>query len=316
MIPQQPFISICIPSYKNVDYLKRLLDSIKEQTFKDIEVIISDDSPDDAVSEFIKAYTFNYSLKYFKNSPSLGTPANWNEAIRNAKGKWIKIMHDDDWFATNNALQVYHNYVTKYPEVNFFYGAYYNVNLQNNKAVQVKNSLLDKLLLRLSPLNLFRKNTVGNPSCSFIKNENFLFYDEQLKWVVDFDFSISILLKFKKYKYIPEYLIKVGLGSEQVTESCFRNPVVEIPENFILLEKHGIQILKNIIVYDYYWRLFRNLNITKESEILQYYPAAVINSYVKKMLHCQDRVSSKLLHNGIVSKLLMAFTYCRSVLFK
>ena len=48
-------------------------------------------------------------LRYFKNEQPLGTPENWNEAIRNANGAWIKIMHNDDWFATDNALQVFYN---------------------------------------------------------------------------------------------------------------------------------------------------------------------------------------------------------------
>ena len=39
-------ISICIPAYKHPDFLKRLLDSISIQSFRDFEVIISDDSPD------------------------------------------------------------------------------------------------------------------------------------------------------------------------------------------------------------------------------------------------------------------------------
>ena len=51
-----PFFSICIPAYKNTDYLKRLLDSISIQTFRDFEVIITDDSPDETVSTFINNY--------------------------------------------------------------------------------------------------------------------------------------------------------------------------------------------------------------------------------------------------------------------
>jgi glycosyltransferase involved in cell wall biosynthesis len=48
-----PFISICIPAYKRTNYLKRLLDSIVLQNFHDFEVIISDDSNDNSVSELI-----------------------------------------------------------------------------------------------------------------------------------------------------------------------------------------------------------------------------------------------------------------------
>ena len=46
---ESPLISICIPAYKRIDYLQKLLDSISIQTFKDYEVIVTDDSPDESV---------------------------------------------------------------------------------------------------------------------------------------------------------------------------------------------------------------------------------------------------------------------------
>ncbi len=101
----QPFISICIPAYKRTQYLQRLLRSIAEQTFNNFEVIVSDDSNDDSVKKLIAQFENQFSLKYWQNQTSLGTPANWNAAIQKAAGEWIKLMHDDDWFATPSALQ-------------------------------------------------------------------------------------------------------------------------------------------------------------------------------------------------------------------
>ena len=84
------FISICIPAYKHVDYLKRLLDSIAIQTFKDFEVIITDDSPGNEVEQFCLQYQSLLPIKYIKNNTSLGSPGNWNACISNASGQWIK----------------------------------------------------------------------------------------------------------------------------------------------------------------------------------------------------------------------------------
>ena len=98
-------ISICIPAYSRVAFLQRLLASIAVQTFKDFEVIITDDSPGSDVQEVCSRYADAFPLIYYKNEPALGTPENWNEGIRRASGKWIKLMHDDDWFATPGALQ-------------------------------------------------------------------------------------------------------------------------------------------------------------------------------------------------------------------
>ena len=63
---KNPIISICIPAYKRIDYLKRLLWSIEIQKFKDFEVIISDDSNDHSVEELIKEFKGRFEIKYFK----------------------------------------------------------------------------------------------------------------------------------------------------------------------------------------------------------------------------------------------------------
>src|SRR2546421_11807457 len=106
----RPFISICIPAYKRPHYLQRLLDSIAIQSFKDYEVIISDDSGDDnSVRDLVQKYDSVFALSYHRNTPSLGTPANWNNAIEKANGAWIKLMHDDDWFSSPTSLEEFAN---------------------------------------------------------------------------------------------------------------------------------------------------------------------------------------------------------------
>src|SRR6187397_2191939 len=100
-------ISVCIPAYKNAAFLKRNLDALINQTLRDFEVVLSDDSPDESVAEIAMAYKEKLQIIYLKNNPSRGTPANWNYAMQHATGKYLKLMHDDDWFATDSALQQY-----------------------------------------------------------------------------------------------------------------------------------------------------------------------------------------------------------------
>ena len=110
-----PFISICIPAYKHVDFLERLLDSILTQTYTDYEIVITDDSPDNSVAEIVERFKTKAEIRYFKNVQPLGTPENWNEAIRKANGQWIKIMHNDDWFARKDSLQIFYNNIQQHP---------------------------------------------------------------------------------------------------------------------------------------------------------------------------------------------------------
>ena len=301
-------ISICIPAYKRLSYLRRLLDSIAIQSFKDYEVIVTDDSPDESVEEFVKKFTGVTFLHYYKNQKPLGTPENWNEAIRKANGTWIKLMHDDDWFADENSLQQFYDATLCHPDCEFFFSAYCNVDLKKNIQRSVYLNWLGNFLLKQSPFNLFKKQFVGNPSCTLIKKKLNLFYDNRFKWVVDFEYYIRCLSETKTFFYIPKTLVNIGVSEDQVTQFTFRNPAIEIPENHLMLIKFGSGILRNIFVYDYYWRMYRNLGIRDESKLKQYDKGALLPA-AKKMIRFQKLFPLSFLRKGLLSKIVMMISY-------
>lgn len=301
-------ISVCIPVYKKVDYLKRLLDSLSVQTFRDFEIIITDDSPDDLIENLVKQYSFQQPLKYFRNRPALGTPENWNEATRHASGRWIKMMHNDDWFAAEQSLQRFYDHAQNNKNCAFFFSAFQNVVAGTGASEVVKCDIFDRLFLKMTPLHLFRKVYVGNPSCTLIRTGTGLEYDRRFKFVVDFEYYIRCIRKLKKYSYIDEVLVKIGLHEDQVTKYTFLVPEVQIPENFLLLEKLGIKILRNPFVYDYYWRLFRNLNIRSVDEVKKYYAGNIPRS-LERMMRSQSGIPAHTLKKGLLSKFFMFINY-------
>lgn len=307
-----PAVSICIPAYRNVPFLKRLLDSIQDQTFTDYEVVITDDSPDDSVRDLVDSYALQRPVRYFRNQPALGTPENWNEGIRRARGTWIKLMHNDDWFTTKDALQEFYNAVVQNPRCSFFFSAFQNVTEGTGETEVVRCNWFDRLVLWLSPLHLFRRVYVGNPSCTMVRRDTGIFYDRRFKYVVDFEYYIRCILALKQYHYIDRVLLNIGFHSEQVTKYTFLVPDVQIPENFLLLEKMGHSILRNLLVYDYYWRMFRNLNIRDTREVEKYYLGR-IHPLIRQIISFQRKVPPALLRNGLVSKSFMLVNYLISL---
>ncbi|MEP6626518.1 MAG: glycosyltransferase [Ginsengibacter sp.] len=307
-----PLISICIPAYKRIDYLQKLLQSISMQSFKDFEVIITDDSPDDTVEKFVRSFTGLSNIQYFKNQQVFGTPENWNESIRKAQGTWIKLMHDDDWFADKDSLKIFYEYTLKHADCCFFFSAYNNVFDKDDVSKEIRLDARGQFLLKESPLNLFKKQYVGNPSCTLIKRDVSLFYDSDFKWVVDFEYYIRCLNQVKSFCYIDRILINVGVNEDQVTKFTFRKPEVEIPENHLMIQKMGFGILRNIFVYDHFWRLYRNLEVRNESMIASYYPGK-LHPLLLQMIHFQKRVPVKLLKIGIISKVFMTANYIVSL---
>ena len=76
-----PLISICIPAYKKPEFVIRAIQSIQKQSYKQVEIIISDDSPNEDIKITIQSYISELNIKYYHNQPALKSPKNWNNSI-------------------------------------------------------------------------------------------------------------------------------------------------------------------------------------------------------------------------------------------
>lgn len=302
-------ISVCIPAYKNAEFLRRCLDALVGQSFKDFEVILSDDSPDQSVEKIATEFNERLQIVYLKNKPSLGTPANWNFAMQHARGEYIKLMHDDDWFAENDALQKFYNCLEKNPSVDFCFSAFHNVHLDSGNMEPIFCSPLLRKLLKKDRYNLFKKNFIGPPSVVFQRNNRTDWYDERLKWLVDFEGYTRFLNSKGSFVYIDECLVNIGLSVEQVTSSVQHDATIVLPESLYFLNKHGVAILKNVFVYDYYWRTLRNFSIRRKEDIKETGWNDNVPSAISAMINWQKKIPMAVLKFGPASKLLMLMSF-------
>jgi len=302
-----PKISICIPAYKRILYLERLLESTAAQNYKDFEVIVTDDTPGYEVRDLCERYKNKLPLFYFKNPVQLGTPENWNESIRHAKGEWIKLMHDDDWFASPESLGSFAEVANN--DHPFIFSGYYAVS-ENSRRKLHKLSEFRNAIIK-EPGILFVKNVIGPPSVTLIHKDIPEKYDKRLKWRVDIEFYMRVLKRIKHYKYINAPLINCGLHESQVTQSAINNPEVELPEAWLLLKDYGVMALRNITVYDAWWRLLRNMNIRDKNQLLSYvnkeWPGEILS-----MLDDERKIPPSFLKIGVMSKLFMALSYFKN----
>ena len=97
-----PKLSIIIPVYNTELYLKECLDSVINQTFKDIEIIIVNDcSPDNSEAIILEYMSKDPRIKYIKHEKNLGLGGARNTGITNAAGKWIAFVDSDDYIDLN-----------------------------------------------------------------------------------------------------------------------------------------------------------------------------------------------------------------------
>jgi glycosyltransferase involved in cell wall biosynthesis len=94
-----PFFSIIIPTYNQSSFLKKALDSVFNQTFKNFEIIVIDNHSNDKTSDIIKKYKKKIIYKKIKNKGILAKSRNLG--IKIAKGKWIAFLDSDDYWSHN-----------------------------------------------------------------------------------------------------------------------------------------------------------------------------------------------------------------------
>lgn len=230
-------VSICIPCYEQPANLYKCLQSIKEQSFKDFEVIITDDSKIYDLREVIKDFEEDFEIQYFKNLTSKGSPENWNESLRHAKGKYIKILHHDDYLKESDSLEQMVKLLQNNSECKVAFCSSYHV---DNKGEYISSHILTKTnmhMVQKDANNLYKGNVIGAPSAMIYHRDINIFFDRRMKWLVDIDFYIQVL-KNNRFVYTEKELVAINIGEEQrVTKICENDATISIYEHMILLEK-------------------------------------------------------------------------------
>lgn len=92
-----PRVSVGMPVFNGERYVKAALDAVLAQTFRDFELIISDNASTDATGEICREYAARDSrIRYSRNDENIGSARNGNRTIQLATAKYFKSAHHDD----------------------------------------------------------------------------------------------------------------------------------------------------------------------------------------------------------------------------
>lgn len=112
-ILKKPFFSIVIPTYNRAEDLQFALFCIFRQNFNDFEVVISDNCSTDKTEEVIGNLK-DKRIRYYRTKKTLGNALNMKRAIEQAKGEYIFLHSDDDFFLYKNSLQEIYREIIKH----------------------------------------------------------------------------------------------------------------------------------------------------------------------------------------------------------
>lgn len=94
----RPGVTVVIPIYKVEPYLRQCLDSVVNQTYHDLEILLIDDGSPDNCGTICDEYAQNDLRIHVIHKQNAGVSAARNDGIRLATGKWITFLDGDDWW--------------------------------------------------------------------------------------------------------------------------------------------------------------------------------------------------------------------------
>jgi glycosyltransferase involved in cell wall biosynthesis len=108
----QPLISVIIPTFNRVDFLKETIESVRNQTFRDFEIVVVNDGSTDGTREWLQAQQDVRGLEQ-ENS---GIATSRNNGASVARGAWLAFLDHDDLWAPEK-LRIQADFVRENPDV-------------------------------------------------------------------------------------------------------------------------------------------------------------------------------------------------------
>lgn len=231
--------AICIPYYKKFEALKRLLESIVNQTFGEYVVIVTDDSSDTRAQEYLAQLDSRFV--YFCNHERLGSTKNCNRAMELARSytpEYIKVMHHDDYFSYEKSLQEFVDLLDHNPEAVFaFSGARIDVN-DGKKVYETAASQEQLDELQKDKYCILETNFIGNPSAVIMRNVG-IGMDANLIWLVDIDWFMKLLEYQECFAFTPDALVGIGFDGDNLTDYCLKDLDLQQKEFLYVYMKHS-----------------------------------------------------------------------------
>ena len=136
----KPLVSVIIPFYNNIEVLHTAINSVLDQTYKNVEIILIDDYSSNSLDQ-IKKYLLIEKVKYFRNESNKGPGFSRNVGIENSSGDYLAFLDaDDTWL--NNKLEIQLNYMQKNNYL-FSHTSYFRNNQDNGKIKKIRSGFIN-----------------------------------------------------------------------------------------------------------------------------------------------------------------------------
>lgn len=220
----EPLVSVPVITYNSSKYVLETLESIKAQTYRNIELIISDDCSTDDTVEICKKWVEKNKSRFIRTvlieSPvNTGVSANGNRAEDACEGEWVKPIAGDDILEIE-CLSSFIAYVNDNPKSEVLFSRV-SVFGPSKDRIAFFNSFFDYSFFTLNPEKQINRLIMqGNciPAASYFYNrltlvENSIHNDERIPLLEDLPKWINILRAGISMSFIDKNLVRYRIGN-------------------------------------------------------------------------------------------------------
>lgn len=289
MIDNAPLVSIAVVTYNSSRYVLETLDSIRTQTYQNIELIISDDcSTDNTIAlckDWIQRYQDRFVTTSLIESPqNTGVSGNSNRAQDACNGEWVKVIAGDDLLMPH-CIEMYIKFVNSHPNSFFIFSRIQPFGVDKEMVRIYETQVFDYSFFSL-PAESQYDNLIYNGSCipapSFFFNLQRMRYlnirnDERIPMLEDAPKWINITAKGEKLYYIDDCLVKYRLSTDSLSLGIPSRAYYESSRLFYLIYKYPLLYQKDkdkainalvsaeMKVYDNFLQYYELYNKTQSS---------------------------------------------------
>lgn len=253
----KPLVSVIVITYNSAKFVLETLESIKAQTYQNIELIVSDDSSTDNTVEICTEWIDTWKERFVstelitveKNS---GIPANCNRGVRAAHGEWLKLIAGDDLLIEdcieryiekaidNPSIEIMHSNVIQYDGV---FNEQFRLPDFNSKALRINSpSISAKQQFEI----LLRGNKIWAGSI-FIKMTVYKkvgLYDESVRYWEDRPMLLKITQNNIKLHYFDFFSCRYRRSASSIQSKGTSDELVS--KFYLEIHKH---FFKNYLIY-------------------------------------------------------------------
>ncbi len=230
----QEIVSVIIPAYNRGRYIRQTVESVLNQTYTNIELIVVDDGSTDGTRDILEGYGDRITLLDHEGRQNRGQSASINLGLDRIRGKYLAILDSDDYWEPNK-IEIQAGYLQRYQEVGLVYG--------NGTAVSGKGEFMYNIYTPMhreesKPEKVLLDCYFSLPSNALIRTSLLKkagYFDETLRAGQDHDMAIRIA-EVARLAYIDKPLFHYRRHDESISKSN-KGAVSRWNNGFVILEK-------------------------------------------------------------------------------